>query len=59
MNKAHAKQFRDEFLAKHPQHKSEVMGLYQLMLDEIDEGGSETNEVSLFINSCEDLLTEQ
>ena len=59
MNKAYALQFRDEFLAKHPQHKSEVMGLYQLMLDEIDGGGSETNEVSLFINSCKELLTEQ
>ena len=59
MNKAYAKQFRDEFLAKHPQLKDDVMGLYQLMLDEIDEGESETNEVSLFVNACEDLLTEE
>jgi hypothetical protein len=59
MNKAHALQFRDEFIEKHPQHKSEVRDLYLLMLDEIDEGGSEMNEVSLFINSCKDLLTEE
>jgi hypothetical protein len=56
MDKAYARQFGREFLAKHPQFKDEVNDLYRLMLDEIEEGGSENHEVGLFIGSCEDLL---
>lgn len=52
-----AKKFRQDFIAKHPQFKDEVNDLFQLMLDEIEEGASEQNEIRLFIGSCEDLLT--
>lgn len=56
MDKAYARKFGQEFIAKHPQFKDEVNDLYQLMLDEIEEGGSVSHEVGLFIGSCEDLL---
>ena len=48
--------FRTEFLAKYPSLKDEVNDLFQLMRDEIEEGGSVDHEINLFIGSCEDLL---
>jgi hypothetical protein len=45
-------------MKKHPQHKEEVRDFFQLMKDEISEGGSTEHEIDLFIGACEDLLTE-
>jgi hypothetical protein len=56
MNTTYARSFKKEFIAEHPQHEEEVNDLYELMLSEIEEGGSETNEVELFISSCNDLV---
>ena len=53
-----AKDFATNFVKKHPEHKEEVLGLFDLMKDEINGGESETNEVELFIGACEDLLIE-
>ena len=53
-----AVEFGNEFMKKHPEHKTEVKDLFQLMKDEIDEGGSVENEINLFIGSCEDLLNQ-
>jgi len=50
--------FGNEFMKKHPQYKAEVRDLFQLMKDEIEEGGSTEHEIDLFIGSCEDLLTQ-
>ena len=50
--------YRKEFIGKYPEHKSEVDDLFQLMKDEIDEGGSTEHEIELFIGSCDDLLIE-
>lgn len=50
--------FGNEFIKVNPQFKSEVFDLYNLMLSEIEEGGSETNEAELFISSCKDLLAD-
>ena len=54
-----AVEFGNEFIKSHPQHKSEVLDYFQLMKDEIEDGGSTENEISLFIGSCNDLLTEE
>lgn len=59
MNIKQAKEFAIEFIGKHPHFKEEVKDLYQLMLDEIEEGGSVTHEVNLFIGGCEDLLNDE
>jgi hypothetical protein len=56
MNQESAKQFAIEFIEKHPKFKTVVTDYYYLMLNEIEEGGSETNEVNIFVQSCEDLL---
>ena len=56
MNTTYAKSFKTEFISQHPNFKEEVNDLYELMLSEIEEGGSETNEVELFISSCKDLV---
>ena len=48
--------FRTEFLANNPSLKEEVNDFFQLMKDEIEEGGSVDHEINLFIGSCEDLL---
>ena len=55
---AQAVTFGTEFLAKHPQHKTKVLEYFQLMKDEVEDGGSVENEISLFIGACDDLLIE-
>ena len=56
MDIKYAVEFGREFIAKHPHLKEEVKDLFQLMKDEIEEGGSVEHEVYLFIGSCNDLL---
>jgi hypothetical protein len=55
---ARAVDFGNEFIKKHPEYKEEVRDLFQLMKDEVEEGGSVEHEIGLFIGSCEDLLTQ-
>lgn len=55
---SYAINFCNEFINKHPEHKQEVLDLYDLMHDEINSGESVDNEIELFINSCNDLLLE-
>ena len=55
---ARAKVFLREFIDKNPQQREEALDLYQLCVDEIDEGGSPQHEVELFQNSCEQLLED-
>jgi hypothetical protein len=58
MSLKRAVDFGNEFMKKHPQFKAEVRDYFQLMKDEIEEGGSTEHEINLFIGSCEDLLTQ-
>jgi hypothetical protein len=44
---------------QYPELKDEIMDLLQLCQDEIDEGGSESHEIELFIGSVDDLIEEQ
>lgn len=53
---ARAVEFGNDFMKKHPEHKSEVRDDFQLMKDEVEEGGSVEHEIDLFIGACEDLL---
>jgi hypothetical protein len=54
---ARAIDFGNEFAKKHPEYKAEVFDYFQLMKDEVEEGGSIDHEMDLFIGACEDLLT--
>ena len=52
--------FGNEFNKKHPEHKKEVLNLFQLMKDECeDDCASVEHEIDLFIGSCEDLLKKE
>lgn len=48
--------FGNTFIKAHPEFKTEVRDYFQLMKDEVAEGGSVEHEISLFIGACEDLL---
>lgn len=56
---ARAVDFGNQFMKDHPEFKEEVRDLFQLMKDEIEEGGSTEHEIDLFIGSCNDLLTTE
>ena len=53
-----ARNLRDRTIKNHPELKEDVIGLYQLMLDEIEEGNSINNEIKAFEASIEDLINE-
>ena len=42
--------FRNQFIKDHPEHTAEVLDMFELMQDEIRNGESPDNEISLFIN---------
>lgn len=50
------KKYVDEQIWLYPEYKSEIMELYQLCLDEIEEGGSVENECSLCQSSIIELI---
>ncbi len=45
-------------ITKYPQLKGQVNDFFQLCKDEIDEGGSPTNEIDLCRNSVQELVDE-
>lgn len=53
------KEFIKDFIIKHPEHKGEALDLFQLCLDEIEQGGSPDNEISLCEESINQLLEEE
>lgn len=56
---ARAIDFGNQFMKDHPEHKNEVKEFFQLMKDEIQEGGSTEHEIDLFIGACNDLLISE
>lgn len=46
-------------IEEHPDLKDEILDLYQLCLDEIEQGGSEQNEIYLCQSSIEELLNDK
>jgi len=48
--------FKQEFIKNKPEIKEQVEELFQLMLDEIEEGNSVENECNMFIIACEQIL---
>lgn len=45
-----------ETIRKYPHLKDEVMGLYELCLSEIEEGGSTSHEIELCLSDIQDLI---
>jgi len=48
--------FRKEFIKKHPEYMVESREMLQLMVDEIEENGSEEHELDLFMESVKQLI---
>ena len=45
-------------ISKHPEHRDEILDFYQLYLDEVEAGESESNEYELLINSINETIDE-
>lgn len=52
-------EYANTFIKDHPEHKGEVFDFFQLMKDEVEEGGSINNEIEHFISACDDLLMNE
>lgn len=47
----------EHLIKVHPEHIVQIANLYKLALDEIEAGESPDNELTLFINSVEQLVS--
>jgi hypothetical protein len=47
-----------EYINKYPELKQEILDIYTLCLDEIEEGGSVQHEISLGMTDLEELINE-
>jgi hypothetical protein len=47
-----------EYINKYPELKNEILDIYTLCLDEIEEGGSVQHEISLGLSDLEELINE-
>jgi hypothetical protein len=52
------KQKCSEYINKYPELKHEILDIYTLCLDEIEEGSPVQHEVELGLSSLEDLINE-
>lgn len=50
------KSYVRESIKKYPQHEEEIKSTYFLCLDEIEEGGSVENEISLCYRDIDELI---
>jgi hypothetical protein len=56
MNTKRLKEETKQFIAKYPEHSDEIKDLYYLALDEIMDGGSESHECELALESMRQLV---
>lgn len=43
-------------IEKFPQHKGDIQASYQLALDEIEDGGSISNEISICLSDIDQII---
>lgn len=58
MTQEQLKQWIKEKITKHPEHKSEILDLYMLCIEEIEQGESPDNEIYLCTDSINQLIEE-
>ena len=51
-------EFKDCSIKEHPEFTSDIKGLFNLFLNEIEDGASPSNEYALFKDSCEELWND-
>lgn len=56
MNKGYFAQYCREKIADHPELETQIKDYYFLALNEIEDGGSESQEIELAMNDIEDLI---
>jgi hypothetical protein len=56
MNIQYLRNYCQEKISQNRHLQSEIVDLYDLAMSEIEEGGSEAHEVSLAINSIDELI---
>lgn len=59
MNLKELKQYCIDAYSKHPELKSEIISLYNLCIDEINEGDNEYHQVNLCWADVKDLIEEK
>ena len=59
MNISELFNFCKEKIKEFPDLKEEIMDIYQLVVDEIEEGGSEIHECSLAENEILDIIKDE
>ena len=59
MTLAQLKEWIKVQITKHPEHKEEMLDLYSLCMDEIEQDGSPTHEIELCRNAIEQLIYEE
>ena len=47
-----------ELISKYPHFKGDLIDIYQMAKDEIEEGGSEHHEIELAVESINELIGE-
>lgn len=48
-----------DMIVKHPELRSEMLDLLELCIDEIEEGGSPSNEIHLCMSDIDQLIKNQ
>ena len=48
--------YAKETIEKYPEHKKDIIGLYNLCVNEIDEGGSREQEIENCLHDIKELL---
>jgi len=56
MNLERLRMMTNQLMANHPEHKEQLEELYQLAVDEVEEGGSEHHECNLALEDMEYLI---
>jgi hypothetical protein len=59
MNISQLKQFAINSIKENPNLKDQIVSLYQLALDEVEEGGSEEHECQLAERDILDLINDK
>jgi hypothetical protein len=53
-----ARKYLQKFIKSHPELKEDAMGLYDLLVSNIEDGESPTHELGLFINDIDQLVED-
>lgn len=59
MNSKEFNEYCQEKIKEYPHLKDDILNIYDLAHDEIEQGGSEVHELSLAVQSIKDLISDE